>query len=110
MSSIFYDHLVDWPAAEAQLKALTSSEEEHYQLSELLDQTTHHEIFTVILMVLPKRAHATFLKQVQKEPHGAQHLALLRVYDPTIDQKLQQVALDSHRKFFDAIHQADVIP
>jgi hypothetical protein len=104
MSSIFYDQFVNWPGAEERLRMLTQDVEEHRSLAELLDKTTHHEVFAYIFTVLPLHTHEIFIQRVKDEPHAEHHLHFIRTYDPNIDTNLRQVAETAHQKFFDAIH------
>jgi hypothetical protein len=104
MSSLFYDHLVDWPAAEAKIRELVQREEEHHELTKVLDQITHHAVFAIIFEVLPEDVHEHFVKAVKEAPHSLEHLQRLQLYDVEVEKRIQQAATEAHQKFFDAIH------
>lgn len=69
MSKIFYDHLIIIEEVIAVLDEHKLSPKERTELLQLMDQTLHHRILDVILTLLPKEHHETFLTRFHKAPH-----------------------------------------
>lgn len=106
MSRVFYDHFINWEALEAALREHTDIPERHNKLVQAFDRTLHHEMFSLILTILPPHAHEFFIVKVKEAPHAEDHLQYLRHYEPDIDRKLQEHAITTQQRFFDAIHRA----
>lgn len=78
MSKIFYDHLIIIEEVIAVLDEHKMSPKERTELLQLMDQTLHHRILDVILTLLPKEHHETFLTRFHKAPHDAGLILFLK--------------------------------
>ncbi len=78
MSKIFYDHLIIIEEITAVLDEHKLSPKERTELLQLMDQTLHHRILDVILTLLPKEHHETFLTRFHKAPHDAGLIPFLK--------------------------------
>lgn len=69
MSRIFFDEFLDLKDLEREIKALVHSEEERFELWDIIDDTLNHKILTIVLRELPKEHHLEFLELFQTRPH-----------------------------------------
>lgn len=102
--SVFYDHILPHATARQTLEKFLSDSTEIDHVLRELDELYHYVVLEHILHTIPEHVHGTFIAQLRTNPADHRLLLLLRTYDPTIEQHLIRVTLDSTKKFIDSIH------
>jgi len=102
--SVFYDYLLDLPAAESTLAEYLSDADERGRILQLLDASLHHVALDTIFRVLPADAHEVFLVQFHAKPNDEHHWVFLRRFAPNIEDLIRDNAMTSQKQFLDAIH------
>jgi len=77
MSSIFYDHLLEFDKLEKYVKKHVKTEEERVEIYHLIDEIVHHRIIGCILDRLPREHHEEFLHKFGEKPHDNELLSFL---------------------------------
>lgn len=78
MATVFYDHLIPWHKVEAFIVSVQPTAEEKWELIEIIEETVHTEVLTLVLSHLPETTHAEFLERFHAAPHQEEHLHFLR--------------------------------
>lgn len=94
MRDIFYDNLIK-PHKESLLLELSTNLHhlEQEEILELIEETLHQRILTVILTELPNAYHEHFLVRFKENPSDTELFTFLKFHSPQIDQMIQEVAL-----------------
>jgi hypothetical protein len=102
--TLFYDHLIDLPALDAELAAYLPDPTERAEVLTLVDQTLHHVVMDTIFTAIPVDQHEVFLVRFHEQPDAPTHLEYLRQYQPEIEDQIRLAAEASKRQFIDTIH------
>ena len=88
---LFYDHLlIDLHKHYAEIEHLEIDVKDKRELIKLLDETTHHTVFDVILQHLHPKHHQAFLEQVRTAPSSEKHWQFLTQEIADIETKILQ--------------------
>jgi mannitol/fructose-specific phosphotransferase system IIA component len=104
MSTVFYDHLIDWEKIERALQSLSLSKEEHLEVLELIEESLHTEVLMVICTHIPKDHHEEFLGKFHTAPHDASHLDYLRMHAVSdIEAQIRLRSLEVIEEFIEVL-------
>ncbi|PIU03937.1 hypothetical protein COT44_00210 [Candidatus Shapirobacteria bacterium CG08_land_8_20_14_0_20_39_18] len=69
MSTIFYDHLIEFEEIEVALSVHNLDPKTKKEVSQMIEETIHYRMMNVILTNLPKEHHQDFLERFYQAPH-----------------------------------------
>lgn len=78
MATVFYDHLIPWHKVERFLVEVQPTPEEKWELVEIIEETVHTEVLTIVLSHIPESSHEEFLKRFHSAPHASEHLVYIQ--------------------------------
>jgi 16S rRNA C967 or C1407 C5-methylase (RsmB/RsmF family) len=96
---IFYDEIIQIGELMTHIQSLQIETEEKEELAQMVDETVHHEMLSVILTHLPEEHHEEFLERFQARPHDESLLAYLKAKVEGIEDKLKQAGAEIREKF-----------
>jgi hypothetical protein len=102
--TVFYDHLVDLVAIEAELTKVLPDAQHRAHIMEMFDATLHHVMLDVVFEAIPVAHHEPFLVQFWEDPSQEGHMTFLRQHAPNIEENMRVAAEASCRQFIDSIH------
>jgi len=96
---IFYDEIIQIGELMTHIQHLEIDTQEKEELANLVDETVHHEMVSVILTHLPEEYHEEFLERFQARPHDESLLAYLKAKIEGIEEKLATAGAEIREKF-----------
>jgi hypothetical protein len=94
MSKVFYDNLVILSDLEVKISSLGLEPEEKEALSQLVEETVHFRVLTVILNALPQEHHQEFLDSFHQAPHEENLLEYLKEKIEDIEEVIKKELKD----------------
>ena len=95
---IFYDEIIQIGELMTHIQHLEIDTQEKEELANLVDETVHHEMVSVILTHLPEEHHEEFLERFQAKPHDPNLLEYLKVKVEGIEEKLEKKGKEIREK------------
>jgi hypothetical protein len=93
MSTVFYDHLIDWPKLEKALDSMELDKDQKLILLEEIEHALHSEIMVLIIEHLEPEHHEPFIERFHAAPYDVTHLHfLVSVAKPDIEIAIQKRA------------------
>lgn len=89
MSKVFYDQLVILSDLEIKIGSLGLEPEEKEALGQLVEETVHFRVLTIILDSLPQESHEEFLDSFHQAPHEENLLEYLKEKIEDIEEKIK---------------------
>ena len=96
---IFYDEIIQIGELMTHIQHLEIDTQEKEELAQMVDETVHHEMLSVILTHLPEEHHEEFLERFQAKPHDPNLLEYLKVKVEGIEEKLERAGAEIRDKF-----------
>lgn len=78
MATVFYDHLIPWHKVERYLVAIQPTADEKWELLEVIEETVHTQVLTLVLEHIPQTSHDAFLERFHAAPHAEEHLVFIK--------------------------------
>ncbi len=103
MSKIFYDHLIILNDLEIRISGLELEPEEREELGQLVEETVHYRILTVILDSLPQENHQEFLGFFHQAPHEENLLGYLKEKIEDIEEIIRREIKDLEQALLEEI-------
>ena len=95
---IFYDEIIQIGELMTHIQHLEIDTQEKEELAQMVDETVHHEMLSVILTHLPEEHHEEFLERFQAKPHDPSLLEYLKVKVEGIEEKLEKKGKEIREK------------
>lgn len=95
MSRLFYDHLLELEELNDHIREICETEEERFELWDIVDEIIHHRVLGCVLDCLPREEHNYFLDRYRNEPYNIELMVFIqeRIEDD-IEEKIKTTLSD----------------
>lgn len=100
MATVFYDHLIPWEKVETFLLEIQPTPEEKWELIEIIEETVHTEVLTIVLSHIPESTHEEFLDRFHTAPHAEEHLVFIKTHSGI---SLEEILPGKMQQFLDEV-------
>jgi hypothetical protein len=83
MSTLFYDHLIDWKQLTTTLDELGIDGDERIEVLEQIEHLIHSEVMIVFVTYLPAVRHHEFIERFHAAPYDSAHLDFVNTHSGT---------------------------